>query len=57
MSFWDHLSDLWWNRAANCLQKELEMDELLVRIFGPKEIGLFGVGGGVGVGRFYQRGI
>ena len=28
----------------NCLQKELEMDGLLVRVFGPKEIGLFGGG-------------
>ena len=41
MSFWDDLSDLWRNKAVNCLQ-ELEMDGLLVRVFGPKEIGWFG---------------
>ena len=41
MSFRVNLSDLWRNKAANCLQKELEMDGLLVRVLGPKEIGLF----------------
>ena len=48
MSFPDDLSDLWRNRAVNCLQKELEMNELLVRVFGPKEIGWLGGGGGGG---------
>ena len=38
MSFQEDLSDLWWNRAANCLQNELEMDEHLVRDFGLKKM-------------------
>ena len=44
MSFREDMSDLWRNRAANCLLKELEMDGLLVRVFGLKEIDLFGRG-------------